>query len=244
MFATGSVHRALAHGAHHTTTCPSDRTSHRLRAHPSMHYAPLQPGPLVHTTACLEYAQPQPARPAHHTDIFSTRRLEGCREYFRVTEEKEAQRAREHSRRAHNGKQTTRPSHPRTSPAANSTLHVWPIAHATHPNAQVRCARNENTKTGEASGAARSEAVAELQGARHYGARPGAGRTLGRRHARDSVCMREHARRQTRARPTSVDQRHCRRRKPVQCSTRTRRMCVPACEGVDTRTAQTHLYCV
>ena len=90
-----------------------------------MHYAPLQPGPLVHTTACLEYAQPQPARPAHHTDIVSTRRLEGWREYFRVTEEKEAQRAREHSRRAHNGKQTTRPSHPRTSPAANSTPHVW-----------------------------------------------------------------------------------------------------------------------
>ena len=118
-----------------------------------MHYAPLQPGPLVHTTACLEYAQPQPARPAHHTDIFSTRRLEGWREYFRVAEEKEAQRAREHNRRAHNGKQTKRPSHPRTSPAANSTPHVWPIAHATHPNAQVRCARNEKAKTGEACSA-------------------------------------------------------------------------------------------
>ena len=64
---------ALAHGAHHTITCPSDRTSHRLRAHASMHYGTCATAAWpasAHHTACLEYAQPRPARPAHHTELF------------------------------------------------------------------------------------------------------------------------------------------------------------------------------
>ena len=147
-----------SNGAYHTIACLPDRTSHRLRAHASLHHAHMRHRSLSAAAhdRMSGVPAPQPRRDRHITQPrHFFRRSQGCRDCFptRAVEEQEVAAgtgARWASRS--NSERTTQPSLTRQP---HRKPHVARLSHRSHGSSQrtgeTRVQREDEDRRGEKS---------------------------------------------------------------------------------------------